>query len=105
MFAILRVNSYDPERLAAAADRMAEFDELHAAQPGFAAGVAVDVGGGRRAVLNVWDSAEAGRAGQEVLVPHLERLLVPLMSAPSQFIGAGPVVTWRTRTGGGATTG
>jgi hypothetical protein len=30
-----------------------------------------------------------------VLVPHLERLLVPLMSAPSQFIGAGPVVTWQ----------
>ncbi len=105
MFAILRMNTYDPEKLAAAADRMAKFDDLHAAQPGFEAGVAVDLGEGRRFVLNVWDSPESGRAGQQVLVPHLERLLVPLMSAPSQFIGAGPVVSWRTSTAGSRTPG
>lgn len=101
MYAILRVNTYDPEKLAAAADRTAKFDQLHAAQPGFEGSVGVDLGEGRRFVLNLWDSAEAGRAGQRVLVPQLERLLVPLMSAPSQFVGAGPVVTWQMGPRGG----
>ena len=96
MYAILRMNTYDPEKLAAAADRMAEFDRLHAAQPGAEGSIGVDLGEGRRFVLNLWESVEASRAGQRVLVPHLQRLLVPLMSGPSQFLGAGPVVTWQT---------
>ncbi len=96
MYAILRLNTYDPEKLAAASDRMGEFDRLHAAQPGFEGSASVDLGEGRRFVLNLWDSVESSQAGQRVLVPHLERLLLPLMSAPSQFIGAGPVVSWQT---------
>jgi hypothetical protein len=95
MYAILRLNTYDSEKMAAAADRMTEFDRLHAAQPGFEGSVGVDLGEGRRFALNLWDSVESSRAGQRVLVPHLERLLVPLMSAPSKFIGAGPVITWQ----------
>jgi hypothetical protein len=95
MYAILRLNSYDSEKMAAAAECMTEFDRLHAAQPGFEGSVGVDLGEGRRFVLNLWDSLESSRAGQRVLVPHVERLLVPLMSAPSQFIGAGPVITWQ----------
>jgi hypothetical protein len=95
MYAILRVNTYDQDELASAADRMAEFDRLHAAQPGAQGSIGVDLGEGRRFVLNLWDDVEASRAGQRVLVPHLQRLLVPLMSGPSQFLGAGPVVTWQ----------
>ena len=95
MYAILRVNTYDPEKLAAAAHRMEEFNRLHAAQPGAEGSIGVDLGEGRRFVLNAWDSVEASRAGQRVLVPHLQRLLVPLMSQPSEFLGAGPVVTWQ----------
>ncbi|MFD2090723.1 hypothetical protein [Blastococcus deserti] len=95
MYAILRVNTYDPEKLAAAADRLEEFDQLHAAQPGAEGSIGVDLGEGRRFVLNLWDGVESSRAGQRVLVPHLQRLLVPLMSQPSQFLGAGPVITWQ----------
>ena len=95
MYAILRVNTYDPDKLAAAADRMEEFDRLHSAQPGAEGSIGVDLGEGRRFVLNLWESVEASRAGQRVLVPHLQRLLVPLMSEPSQFLGAGPVISWQ----------
>ena len=95
MHAILRLNTYDSEKTAAAADAITEFDRLHAAQPGFEGSVGVDLGEGRRFTLNLWDSVESSRAGQRVLVPHVQRLLVPLMSAPSQFIGAGPVITWQ----------
>jgi hypothetical protein len=96
MYAILRINSYDPDALAAGTDRMAEFDRLHATQPGFVGSAVVDLGGGRRFVLNLWDSAEASRAGLRVLAPEVERLLVPLMSAPSQLLGAGPILSWPT---------
>ena len=101
MYAILRVNTYDPQKLAAAGDRVAEFDRLHAAQPGAEGSIGVDLGEGRRFVLNLWDSVEASRAGQRVLVPQLQRLLVPLMSEPSQFLGSGPVVTWQMTSHGG----
>jgi hypothetical protein len=96
VYAILRINSYEPGALAAGTDRMAEFDRLHAAQPGFIGSAVVDLGGGRRFVLNLWDSVEASRAGLRVLAPEVERLLVPLMSAPSQFLGAGPILSWPT---------
>jgi hypothetical protein len=35
MYVILRVNAFDPERLAASADKLQEFDRIHSAQPGF----------------------------------------------------------------------
>lgn len=95
MYAILRVNTLDPDRLARAADSVEEFDRRHADQPGFQGSIGVDLGEGRRFVLNLWDGVESSRAGQAVLVPHLQRLLVPLMSQPSEFLGAGPVVTWQ----------
>ena len=94
MYAILRINNYDPEASAAVTERMAEFDRLHAAQPGFVGSAVVDLGGGSRFLLNLWASAGASRAGLRVLAPEVERLLVPLMSAPSQFLGAGPVLSW-----------
>lgn len=95
MHAILRINTYDPERLAAAAAAVEEFDRVHAAQPGAEGSIGVDLGHGRRFVLNLWRGVDESREGQRVLVPHLQRLLVPLMSGPSEFVGAGPVVTWQ----------
>ena len=95
MYAVLRINSFDPDRLAAAADRLEEFDRIHAAQPGFAGSVVVDLGGGRRFSLNLWNSEEHGRAALPVLVPVVDRLLASLMSGPSEFVGSGPVITWQ----------
>jgi hypothetical protein len=100
MYAILRINTYDPEKLAAAADRMEDFDRLHAIQPGAEGTIGVDLGEGRRFVLNLWEDVESSRAGQRVLVPHVQRLLVPLMSQPSHFLGAGPVATWQLASSG-----
>ncbi len=101
MYAIVRMNTYDEQKLAAAAEQLQEFDRLHAAQPGFLGSVVVDVGEGRRFVVNLWDSQEASRSGQQVLVPEVQRLLAPLMAEPSRFLGAGPVVTWQMRDEGG----
>ena len=83
MFAVLRLNSFDPHKLAASGDRLEEFDKLHAAQPGYVGSVVVDVGEGRRFVLNLWESEEHSAAALSVLGPEVGRLLGPLMSGPS----------------------
>jgi len=93
MYAIVRINSFDGARLAAADESLSAFDKLHAAQPGFLGSVVVDLMNGRRLVVNLWQSEKQATAGLSVLRPEVERVLVPLMTGPSQFVGAGPVIS------------
>jgi hypothetical protein len=93
MYAVLRLNSFDPVKLAVAADRLQEFDKIHAAQPGYVGSVVVNLGAGRRFVLNLWETEQHGAAALQVLGPEVGRLLGPLMAAPSQLIGAGTVLS------------
>lgn len=93
MYAILRVNSFDPDKLAAARDRLDEFDRIHSAQPGYVGSAVVELGSGRRFVLNLWQSAEHSEAALTILGPEVNRLLGPLMLGPSEFIGAGTVIS------------
>jgi hypothetical protein len=93
MHAILRVNSFDPDKLAAASDRLDEFDRIHSAQPGYVGSVVVGLGEGRRFVLNLWESAEHSDAALSVLGPEVNRLLGPLMQGPSELIGVGTVIS------------
>ncbi len=92
MYAVLRLNSFDPDKLAQSADQLEEFDRIHASQPGFAGSIAVDLGSGRRFIVNLWQSEDASRAAFERLMPEVDRLLTPLLSEPSDFIGAGRVI-------------
>jgi hypothetical protein len=93
MFAVLRVNTFDPGKLSDSEDSIAEFDRIHAAQPGYVGNVVVDLGRGRRFVLNLWASIEHSQGALSVLGPEVNRLLGPLMAAPSEFIGAGEVIS------------
>jgi hypothetical protein len=93
MYAIARINSFDEARLAAADESLSGFDKLHAAQPGFLGSVVVDLTNGRRLVVNLWQSEKQATAGLSVLRPEVERVLVPLMTGPSQLVGAGPVIS------------
>jgi len=93
MRAVLRLNTFDEDLLTQSADQLSEFDRIHAEQPGFAGNMTIDLGGGRRVVLNLWQSEAAQRAGLEVLAPVVERLVNPLLVAPSELIGEGDVVS------------
>jgi len=93
MHAVLRVNSFDPTKLALSKEKLAEFDKVHAAQPGYVGGVVVDLGDGRRFVLNLWESEEHSAAALSVLGPEVGRLLGPLMAGPSELIGVGTVIS------------
>ena len=92
MQAVMRVNSFDPGKLAAGQEQLEEFNQLHAAQPGFLGSVTVDLGAGRQFVLNLWDSEEHRLSGLNALGPAVERLVNPLLAEPSELIGFGPVV-------------
>ncbi len=94
MYAVLRVSSFDQERLAGSEEQMQEFNRIHAAQPGFLGTAEVDLEDGRRFVMNLWESAEHARRALPVLVPLVDRLLTPLMSTSSELIGTGSVVSW-----------
>ncbi len=93
MYAVVRLNSFDANKLAAAGDRLKEFDRAHAAQPGYVGSVVVDLYAGRRLVLNLWQSEEHSAAALSVLGPEVGRVLNPLMSHPSELVGAGEVVS------------
>jgi hypothetical protein len=97
MYAIIRLNSFDPAKLASAAADLAKFDRIHAAQPGFLGSVVVSLDEHRRLALNLWEDSAASRAGLSVLGPHVARLLLPAMSEPSQLIGAGEVIAFDLR--------
>ena len=58
MYAVLRLNSFDPAKLAVSADLLEEFDKIHAAQPGYVGSVVVELGAGRRFALNLWESEQ-----------------------------------------------
>ena len=93
MFAVLRLNSFDPDKLAASGETLDEFDKVHAAQPGYVGSVVVDLEEGRRFALNLWESEEHSSAALSVLGPEVGRLLSPLMSSPSELIGVGTVIS------------
>jgi hypothetical protein len=92
MYAIIRKNTFSRDKLTRAAGTLAEFRELHSAQPGYVGSVEIEVGDGTHVVVNLWQTERDAQAGMAVLVPHVQRLLQPLMAGPSQFIGAGEVV-------------
>lgn len=92
MYAVVRVNTWDATKRTAAADDVAEFDRLHAEQPGFVGSLAVDLGGDRQAIINLWESEEQANAALPTMGPAVGRLLEPLLAEPSELIGTGPVV-------------
>jgi hypothetical protein len=92
MFAIVRLNSFDQVKLAAS-PALEEFDQIHRTQPGYVGSIVVDLQAGRRLVLNLWESEEYSAAALSAIGPEVGRLLEPLMSHPSEHVGAGTVIS------------
>ena len=91
MHAIVRQNTYDVAKLAHANAALEEFRAVHASQPGYLGSIEIDAGGGTSLVVNLWESKEAASAALPKMVPVVERLLEPLMTAPSKLLGTGNV--------------
>jgi hypothetical protein len=93
MYAIVRQVEYDGEMLRQAESELKAFDVVHSAQPGYLGSVVIDVGAGRRLVLNLWDSEPAAAAARRALEVEVGQLLGPLMTGPPQLIGVGDVLS------------
>ena len=92
MYAVVRESIFDPSKLAQGSDQLAEFQVLRARQPGYQGNLVVDAGNGRLLTITLYGTEEQATAARAVLEPEAQRLLRPLMTAPSQVIGSGPVV-------------
>ena len=92
MYSVIRENFYDMAKLSQASKQMQEFHQIHAAQRGYRGNLVVDMGSGRMFIVTLWESESTAHAARTALEPHIQRLLVPLMSKPSHLVGAGPVV-------------
>jgi len=93
MQAVVRTADYDPERVAASPERIDEFERVHERQPGYAGNVVVDLGGGKRFMITMWQTSEHAAAAREALGPVVGRLLAPLERSPSRLLGVGDVIT------------
>jgi hypothetical protein len=91
MYAVVRDNRYDPAKLAEGQAQLDEFQALHDRQPGALGTLMVDAGDHRWITINLWDSQEHAAAALPGLVPEVQRLIEPLLAAPSQLIAAGPI--------------
>ena len=91
MYAVVRINQLDPDRVRDAHHELDEFDQTHAAQPGYRGTLNVDLGGNRRLVVNLWENEQQAADARAALTPTVARLLNPVLTQPSQLLGAGPV--------------
>ena len=91
MYAIIRHYTYDPATIARAGQALTAAQGLHAAQPGYTGSIAVDDGQHFIAV-NLWQSEHDAAAGRAAIGTQVRHLLGPLMTTPSQLLGAGEVV-------------
>ncbi len=92
MYVVVRELRYDLPKLSSATGQLAEFQQLHASQPGYLGSLTVEAGDGRRIVVNVWQTEAQAFAGREALEPAVQRLIEPLLTAPAALLGAGPLV-------------
>lgn len=93
MFAIARLNTFDEQRLASGRADLAEFDRLHASQPGYAGSLTIELDDSRRLTVNLWEREQDAEAALQLLGPEVRRVLAPLTTAPASLLGAGLVAT------------
>jgi hypothetical protein len=92
MYAVVRDNTFDLEKLARGSGNVADFQESHAAQPGYRGSIVVDAGAGRQITLTLWDSREEAEAARVALGPVIQSTLVPLMAKPSTLVAVGNAI-------------
>ena len=92
MYGLVRFSTYDPAALEKGSAQLAEFQALHAALPGYAGTIVIEISPARWVTVNLWDSERDAAAALPTMVPVVQRLLEPMMAGPSELIGSGPVI-------------
>jgi hypothetical protein len=92
MHAVIRETSYTPKRPLEDMPQFAEFQAAHAARQGYRGTIVTRIGDGRYVTLTLWATAADMDGARDALDPVVQRLLNPLMTAPTQLYGTGQVV-------------
>ena len=93
MYAIVREAMYDPSALEERGRKqLAEFQAIHAAQPGYVGSVVVELAPDRWLTVNLWEREQDAADALPVMVPVVQRLIEPLLAGPSKLLGAGRVI-------------
>jgi hypothetical protein len=92
MHAVIRETTYAPDRPLEDMAEFAEFQTAHAARQGYRGTIVTRVGDGRYVTLTLWASAADMDAARDALGPVVQRLLNPLMTAPTRLYGTGEVI-------------
>lgn len=94
MYAIARINHVNESDDPTLVVHRARFAAEHAAQPGFRGSLALTLFDGGELVVNLWTDEASALTAREALASAIEDHLVPLLTAPSELLGAGPVTGW-----------
>jgi hypothetical protein len=92
MYAIIRENCFAVDSPLEQISEFQEFQKAHANVKGYIGSIVVEAGEGRYESITVWASNTDMNAAREALGPVVGRLLEPLMTRPSEVVGAGRVV-------------
>jgi len=92
MYAVFRETSYAADQKIEETEAFKAFQDKHAKQSGYLGTVVTNVGEGRYLTVTLWQSKKNMDDAREVLVPVVEDLLNPIMTAPTKLLGTGPVV-------------
>jgi heme-degrading monooxygenase HmoA len=99
MHAVVRETTYPPGGPLQERREFQQFQEAHAAQPGYRGTILVDAGDGRFITLTLWERADDMAAARTAMTPIVARLLDPLMTSPARLIATGEVVVDDLTTG------
>ena len=92
MYAVFRETRYASGGKIVATAGYQQFNDAHAAQPGYRGTLIADVGDGRLLTVTLWETAESMAAAREALGSVVARTLEPRMQAPAILLGTGEVV-------------
>lgn len=92
MYAVFRSTHYASGGDVVATPAYQQFNDAHAAQPGYRGTIVADVGDGQLLTVTLWDSAEAMKAAREAIGPVVGKALGPMLTAPAVLLGTGRVV-------------
>jgi pyridoxamine 5'-phosphate oxidase family protein len=92
-YVVIRKNRFDLAALTGAETALAEFQRIHAAQPGYQGNIVVDAGQGTHVTVTVWESRHHAANARSVLGPAVRRLVEPLLAEASELIAFGALVT------------
>jgi heme-degrading monooxygenase HmoA len=92
MHAVIREATYAADLALQDTPEFRDFQQRHAALPGYRGTLVVDLNGGRYLTVTLWESEQHLRSGREAMSPVVARTVERLMTGPSVLHGTGVVV-------------